>query len=91
MKALLLILAFAGAAHADVTYLQETYPGTTITNPSRGYVTMPAGGGFTQVIPTDNGIQDRTRPGYLVGPSIGSDVDDLRRDAKRLHELGEVD
>jgi hypothetical protein len=69
----------APIAQADITYIQETYPGGVIVNPNRGYVTMPAGGGFTQVIPTRGGIQDNTRPGYLVGPGISTEP------ANRMH------
>jgi hypothetical protein len=66
------LIFLAPIAQADITYIQETYPGGVIVNPNRGYVTMPAGTGFTQVIPTRNGIQDTTRPSYLVGPTIHS-------------------
>jgi hypothetical protein len=62
----------APIAHADITYIQETLPGVAGIPSNRGYVKVPAGTGFTQVIPTKNGIQDTSRPGYLVGPTIHS-------------------
>ena len=70
----LFLFLFASSAQADITYLQETLPGGVITS-NRGYVTTPAGAGFTQVTPTIGGMVDNSRPGYLIGPTLPSSSD----------------
>ena len=66
----LTLIAASMAVHADVTWVQETSPGTGIVT-NRGYVTTDVGGGYTRVQPTQSGIVDTSRPGYLVGPTLG--------------------
>lgn len=93
-KTTILALLLAPAVQADVTWVQETYPGTTIGNPSRGYVTIPEGGGYTRVIPSRSGIQDNDRPGYLVGPGLGTDLDtrlELNDDSPRTQSKSVLD
>ena len=69
-KTLSLVLILSATAHADVTWVQETYPGTSITT-GRGYITTPLAPGYTRVTPTQNGIVDTSRPGYVIGPTLG--------------------
>lgn len=69
-KTLSLALFLSATAHADVTWVQETMPGSSIPT-GRGYVTTPIAPGYTQVTPTQNGIVDTSRPGYVIGPTIG--------------------
>ena len=59
-------------AHADITYIQETYPGTPIMT-GRGYITTPITPNYTRVTPMQNGVVDTSRPGYAVGPTPGQD------------------
>ena len=68
------VLALFGTlpAHADITYIQETYPGTPIMT-GRGYITTPITPNYTRVTPTQNGTVDTSRPGYVIGPTIGQD------------------
>lgn len=88
MSKLFILALFATLpAHADVTWVQETMPGTSIPT-GRGYITTTAGGGYTRVTPTRNGIVDTSRPGYLIGPTIGGDVDD---DIGRVRSLDLAD
>ena len=72
-------------AHADVTWVQETVPGLGIPS-GRGYVTTPLAPGYTRVTPTQNGIVDTSRPGYVIGPTIGRD--DPLRDPKYGSRFG---
>lgn len=62
-------------AYADITYIQETYPGSSIMT-GRGYITTPIGPNYTRVTPMRNGVVDTSRPGYVIGPTLGRDVDD---------------
>lgn len=66
------LLAASAAAHADITYIQETTPGTSIMT-GKGYVTTPLAPGYTRVTPMQNGMVDTSRPGYVVGPTLGQD------------------
>lgn len=78
-KTISLVLILSATAHADVTWVQETMPGSSIPT-GRGYVTTPLAPGYTRVTPTQNGIVDTSRPGYVIGPTIGRD--DPLRDPK---------
>lgn len=69
-KTISLVLILAATARADVTWVQETMPGSSIPT-GRGYVTTPLAPGYTRVTPTQNGIVDTSRPGYVIGPTIG--------------------
>lgn len=81
-KLVILLPLFATLpAHADVTWVQETSPGTCIVT-NRGYVTTDAGGGFTRVQPTRNGIVDTSRPGYLIGPDLSDPLSDPKSRAR---------
>ena len=69
-KTISLVLILSATAHADVTWVQETMPGSSIPS-GRGYVTTPLAPGYTRVTPTQNGIVYTSRPGYVIGPTIG--------------------
>ena len=69
-KTISLVLILSATAHADVTWVQETMPGSSIPT-GRGYVTTPLAPGYTRVTPTQNGIVDTSRPGYVIGPTLG--------------------
>ena len=73
-KLFILALFAALPAHADITYIQETYPGSSIMT-GRGYITTPIGPNYTRVTPMRNGVVDISRPGYVIGPTLGQDVD----------------
>ena len=76
-------------AHADVTWVQETVPGLGIPS-GRGYVTTPLAPGYTRVTPTQNGIVDTSRPGYVVGPTLGQG-DPLSDPSLRARNYGSYD
>ena len=80
-KTLSLALFLSATAHADITWVQETMPGSSIPT-GRGYVTTDAGGGFTRVQPTLNGIVDTSRPGYLIGPNLSDPLSDPKSRAR---------
>ena len=86
-KTISLVLILSATAHADVTWVQETYPGTSITT-GRGYITTPITPNYTRVTPMQNGIVDTSRPGYVVGPTLGQDVDG---DIGRVQSLDSAD
>ena len=66
------LLMTAMTAHADITYIQETTPGTGIMT-GRGYITTPITPNYTRVTPMQNGMVDTSRPGYVIGPTLGQD------------------
>lgn len=72
MRSMLALLMTAMTAHADITYIQETTPGTSIMT-GRGYITTPITPNYTRVTPMQNGMVDTSRPGYVVGPTLGQD------------------
>ena len=67
------LLTTAMTAHADITYIQETTPGTSIMT-GRGYITTPITPNYTRVTPMQNGMVDTSRPGYVIGPTLGRTI-----------------
>ena len=88
-KTLSLVLILSATAHADVTWVQETMPGSSIPT-GRGYVTTPLAPGYTRVTPTQNGIVDTSRPGYVIGPTLGQG-DPLSDPRLRARNYGSYD
>jgi hypothetical protein len=88
-KTISLVLFMSATAHAEVTWVQETMPGSSIPT-GRGYVTTPLAPGYTQVTPTQNGIVDPSRPGYVIGPTIGRG-DPLSDPSLRARNYGSYD
>lgn len=88
-KSISLVLFLSATAHADITWVQETMPGTSIPT-GRGYVTTPIAPGYTQVTPTQNGIVDTSRPGYVIGPTVGQG-DPLSDPSLRARNYGGYD
>ena len=88
-KTISLVLILSATAHADVTWVQETMPGSSIPT-GRGYVTTPLAPGYTRVTPTQNGIVDTSRPGYVIGPTLGQG-DPLSDPTLRARNYGNYD
>lgn len=58
----------------DTIRVQETLPGVAGIPSNRGYIVDGSLPGFKRVTPTTNGVVDTSHPGYLIGPTLGTDT-----------------